>query len=205
MSCLIIGRKGSVRVANDDDNLEADIICIKPDVEHHVHIPPAGAEIVYFDGLKLSDTCPPFQPLGHEFRALSGAIEAQDRASVEFFRSQLDARTVPIDPAVLRIVSDLYEAPIDRMSQTDLSDRLGLERTQALRHFKANTGQTFRRFKIWAAAIATARQAFNGAAVGSSGLESGFSDAAHVARTSRALFGMTPTQALGKLTRMITI
>jgi AraC-like DNA-binding protein len=205
MPCIIFGRGASVCVGNEQQQTQGRIVCIKPDILHYVEIPEGGAEIVYLDGLMLAASFRDFQELDEEFCFLPNAMATKNLDKVSQLRDRLDRRNFPVDPAIMQIVQSLYEAPIDRMTQHELSELLGLERTQALRHFKANTGQTFRKFKIWTSAVSTAQNAFNGLGIGSSGIDSGFSDAAHVARTSRTLFGMTPTDALAKLTKITAI
>lgn len=205
MACIIFGRKRPLVVSNDFEAVEAQIICIKPNVSHQVSVGKGGADIIYLDGLKLPVRTPAFRSLGCQFESLPNAISTRDVQTVQQIRALLEQKSSIVDPAIMRIVHRLYQPSIDRMSQNALSENLGLERTQALRHFKANTGQTFRKFKIWAAIISAAHSAFNGAGIGVSGIDSGFSDAAHVARTSRTLFGMTPTEGLQNLARVISL
>lgn len=68
-----------------------------------------------------------------------------------------------------------------------------------MRHFKATTGQTFRKFKIWAAMMCAVDAAHNGEKIGLAGIQAGLSDAAHLTRTAATLFGITPTQGLSGL------
>lgn len=205
MPCIIFGRGSPVRVTHDFGQTEAPIICIKPNVSHEVSIGRAGAEIVYLDGLQLPAEAPAVGQLEQGFETLPVAMVGQDTKLVHQLRTELENDRPAADPAIMEIVHRLYQPSIDRMSQNTLSEYLGLERTQALRHFKANTGQTFRKFKIWAAAVSTIHRAFSGLGIGLAGIDSGFSDAAHVARTSRILFGMTPTSGLQNLSRAITL
>jgi AraC-like DNA-binding protein len=82
-----------------------------------------------------------------------------------------------------------------RMSQGELADRLRLERTQALRAFKAATGMTFRELKRWTALCAATRQIAEGQLVRTAAMDAGFADTAHLTRTFRTAFGTTPTLA----------
>ena len=205
MPCIIVGRNNSVTVSNDHDWLTAQIICIKPGVPHRVTLPEGGAEIVYLDGIQLAAAQPAFAPLSPEWRALSDAFDAHDHAAISVFRDLLNADHAPPDPDIMEIVHKLYTEPFPRLSQSDLADALDLERTQALRHFKATTGQTFRRFKIWAAIVSATRSAHQGEQIGLAGIEAGFSDAAHLARTASTVFGVTPTAGLSGLTEIVTL
>lgn len=205
MTCVIIGRHRPVIVSNDHDRHEAQIISIKPGVPHRVTVPEGGAEIVYFDGIRLAATRPAFVSMSSEWCALPCAFDTQDHAAITAFRGLLDEDLSPPDQGVMKIVNNLYYEPFIRLSQMDLADALDLERTQALRHFKATTGQTFRRFKIWAAIVAATRSAHQGGQIGLAGIETGFSDAAHLARTASIVFGVTPTQGLSGLKGMVTL
>ena len=82
-----------------------------------------------------------------------------------------------------------------RMDQRELAERLRLERTQAMRTFKAATGMTFREFKRWRALCAATRQIAEGQLVRTAALDAGFADTAHLTRTFRLTFGTTPTLA----------
>ncbi len=205
MTCVIVGRNYPVTVSNDHDWLTAQIICIKPGVPHRVTVPEGGAEIVYLDGIQLAAAQSAFAPLSPEWRALPDAFEARDHTAISVFRDLLNTDHTPPDPDVMKVVHALYTEPFTRLSQSDLADALYLERTQALRHFKATTGQTFRRFKIWAAIVSATRSAHQGEQIGLAGIETGFSDAAHLARTASTVFGVTPTAGLSGLTGIVTL
>ncbi|MBY5935253.1 AraC family transcriptional regulator [Tateyamaria omphalii] len=205
MTCVIVGRQSPVRVSNDQDAIDTAALCITPGVPHRVHVREGGADVIYLDGVRLHDHSPDFAALPPEWHALPQAFHSDDSASIDRFRRLLDTTTTPPDPAVMQIVSRLYDEPFARLSQLDLAQDLGLERTQALRHFKATTGQTFRKFKIWAAIVSAARMAHKGEQIGLAGVEAGFADAAHLARTAGTVFGITPTRGLSGLTRMLTL
>lgn len=205
MTCIIIGRRQPVAVSNDQCSLDADMVCIKPGVPHRVTVRRGGAEIIYLDGVQLAGSKPPFDALPPGWRDLPHAFDAEDHARIAQFRHALDERKHPPDQSVMQVVGRIYDQPFLRLSQRDLATWLNLERTQALRHFKATTGQTFRKFKTWAAIVAAARIAHGGEKIGLAGIETGFSDAAHLARTASTVFGTTPSKGLSSLTRVLTV
>lgn len=100
------------------------------------------------------------------------------------------------------ILTDLAAEPITRMNQAELAKRLGLERTQALRLFKNSTGMTFRQFKRWTGLQHAARLIVAGALVRTAALDAGFADTAHLTRTFKQCFGLTPSQAIAGLPRI---
>ncbi|WP_187431826.1 AraC family transcriptional regulator [Roseobacter fucihabitans] len=205
MTCVIVGRQRPVIVSDNHDWISAQFVSVKPGVPHRVTVPDGGAEIVYLDGVQMAAGRSAFTKLPPEWRALPDAFDAKDHAALSAFRDLLNADNSPPDPDIMKIVHELYADPFTRMSQSDLADALGLERTQALRHFKATTGQTFRRFKIWAAIVAATRSAHQGAQIGLVGIETGFADAAHLARTASSVFGVTPTAGLSGLAGIVTL
>lgn len=204
-TCVIFGRTQPVLVANGQMELEADIICIKPDILHRVSVREGGAEIMYLDGILLPDSTDVFEHIDTSKKRIPDAFKMANHQAINDFRLELEGQRLPPDPLIMEIVEQLYTGSHERMSQEALSQKLGLERTQALRHFKGNTGQTFRKFKIWAAVVATAHGTFSGEQIGLAGVDAGFSDAAHTARTAMATFGITPTRGLSGLTMMSTL
>jgi AraC-like DNA-binding protein len=97
------------------------------------------------------------------------------------------------------VLADLTAEPMARMSQDELAERLGLERTQALRLFKQSTGTTFRQFKRWIGLQHAARLIVAGALVRTAAMDAGFADTAHLTRTFKQCFGLTPSQAIAGL------
>ncbi|WP_412565720.1 helix-turn-helix domain-containing protein [Thalassobius sp. MITS945101] len=205
MTCVIVGCREPVLVCDDTNQTEAHAICIKPDVRHRVVIREGGAEIVYLDGVKLDGNAPKFRELPEAWQDLPTAIRVRDHSALASFRQVVNRDDTPADAGVMRIVERLYKDPFERLSQLDLAQELQLERTLAMRHFKSTTGQTFRKFKIWAAMMCAVDAAFNGEKVGLAGIQAGFSDAAHLTRTAATLFGVTPTQGLSGLSGFTSI
>ena len=92
----------------------------------------------------------------------------------------------------------IVRAPL-RMPQDELAQRLGMERTRALRLFLAATGQGFREFKRWSAMQYAAQQMKQGALVRTAAMDAGFADTAHLSRAFRETFGLTPSAAISAL------
>lgn len=88
---------------------------------------------------------------------------------------------------------------MQRMSQGELARRLSMERTRALRCFKAATGQTFREFKRWSSLQHAAQLMAEGALVRTAAMDAGFADTAHLSRVFRRGFGLTPSAAIAGL------
>lgn len=205
MPCVIVGIRNPVVVVTDNESSKAEVTWIRPGVPHRVSFGPGGAEIMYLDGVRFDTTSPEIGVLSQDWRTLPECFESRNHEVMLEFRIKLEGKNTPPDPTVMTIVKRLYDDPFLRLSQDELARELGLERTQALRHFKATTGQTFRKFKIWAGILAAAHAGFNGEKFGIAGISSGFSDGAHLARTAGEVFGITPTQGLSGLRRFISV
>jgi AraC-like DNA-binding protein len=205
MTCVIFGCDNPVIVANDSVSVEAKIICIQPGIQHRVVVRQGGAEVVYLDGVQLPQTIVPFKPIEERWRHVPRGFDTANSELITDLRHEIEEKRPAADPKIMEIVEQLYSAPFERMSQEELSEKLVLERTMALRHFKAATGQTFRKFKIWAGIVAAARHAHQGEKIGLAGIDAGFSDAAHTARIAKEVFGVTPTKGLGGLIKMQTL
>lgn len=205
MPCVLFARAGEVRVFGEGHDISAPIIRCRTDRLHTVVVGEGGAEILYLDGVQSEAGLADFSELDTRFAGIPDAVKAGDYAAIDRFRHDLAPTAPEPDIEVLKIIEVLYAAPMERLTQTQLSERLGLERTQALKHFKVNTGQTFRKFKMWTALVATVHRIMSGQKIGSAGIDSGFSDAAHVARTARDIFGITPTNGTGALSGFRTV
>ena len=116
-------------------------------------------------------------------------------------RQRLDSGAAQFPPHLMAVIEDLIAEPMSRMTQHELADRLQVERTQALRMFKAATGQTFRRFKQWSGLQHAARKIASGELVRTAAMDAGFADTAHLTRTFRASFGLTPSEAIAGLAK----
>ncbi|RED10662.1 helix-turn-helix domain-containing protein [Pontivivens insulae] len=204
MPCIILGRRAPVRVSGKRMEIEADAVCIRPGVPHCVSVYDGGADIVYFDGLRLNDRGD-FASLDADWHGLPGAFATADAGRIASFRKRLEQDTGPRDQSVMRLIPQIYDDPLRRLSQIDLAHAIGIERTLALRHFKECTGQTFRKFKIWAAIIGATQLALRGEGIGNAAVAAGFSDASHLTRTAATVFGVTPTQGLFGLADLTSV
>ena len=205
MPCVIIGDDGGITVRNGEDSVIANALCIKPNCEHSLVIKGAGAEIVFLDGLTMREDAFDFFALDSSWLDLPNAIREKDYAAIDGLADTLRGKPIVPDPEIMDIVDEIYASSIKRLSQFDLAERLNLERTRALRRFKNCTGQTFRKFKIWSASVNAVRDIHRGERIGDAGIDYGFSDASHVARTANSIFGLTPSEGIKGLRGIISV
>jgi len=196
---LLVGRTGPVTVAHEGARVTGDALIVRPGVAHHVAFAARGADVIYLNGVSF-----PFAaPLAVEATGMLGQLaeRAIDRESdaIAELRARLGFGALPVPRDIAAIVRAIEAEPMLRMPQAELAQRLGMERTQAMRTFKAGTGMTFRAFKLWSGLQHAARYMEAGALVRTAAMDAGFADTAHLSRSFRAMFGLSPSAAIAGL------
>jgi AraC-like DNA-binding protein len=102
-------------------------------------------------------------------------------------------RRPALDPRVKRITERLRQDPAADVSLEALASQAGLSPSRFLHLFKASVGVPLRPYVRWLRVQRAAAHIVRGAALSEAAVEAGFSDAAHMSRTFRATFGMTPS------------
>ncbi len=199
--CVISGIRGSVSVIGGGERVTGDIVLIRPGIEHRVDCTGSGLNAMYLDGLSWPGGAALAQRLGGGIGDLALAAMFQNVEAQGELRRRVAVDALPCPPRLATVIEELTSDPMSRMTQFELADRLQMERTTALRLFKAVTGQTFRRFKQWSGLQHAARQVASGALVRTAAMDAGFADTAHLTRTFRQSFGLTPSEALAGLAK----
>jgi AraC-like DNA-binding protein len=194
--CVIAGRLGSISAISANQEITGDVLFIRPGVEHRVSCANGGFNVIYLHALSWSGNFPCAQRL--QGRLADIAVDAlfQEAGAETELRDRLMFGATPITQQLGDVIETIMTEPMLRLSQHELAHRLKMERTSALRMFKAATGLTFRRFKRWSALQHAARQINAGELVRTAAMDAGFADTAHLTRTFRASFGLTPSEAI---------
>ena len=209
VTCVLVGRTGPLRLEGDGKRVEGDVVLVRPGVVHAVDLAERGADVLYLNGLAFPFDAPLAQVLDGAIGHLACDALRGNRCAMHELRARLGARAPRLPAGVAEVVRVIYADPMQRMSQGELARRLRMERTRALRGFKATTGQTFRDFKRWSAlqhaaqrmVAGAADERENGALVRTAAMDAGFADTAHLSRVFRHGFGLTPSAALAGLGR----
>jgi AraC-like DNA-binding protein len=194
VTCILAGLDRPLTVCTQAERIEADIVIIRPGVEHWVEI-NGSAKVLYFDGLPFPLQAALAAPVPREVAALAIDALASSAGAQEELRARFSHGREQCPAAIARAIHAITHDPMTRMNQSELAERLRRERTQAMRAFKAATGMTFREFKRWTALCAATRQIAEGQLVRTAAMDAGFADTAHLTRTFRTAFGTTPTLA----------
>lgn len=196
--CILTGRTKSLTLVSRDEVIAGDILLIRPGIEHRV-ICSGGINVMYLDGLPWSGSGSLAERLRGRLADLAIDAMFQGSDAQAALRQRLGSGAAQLPPHLMAVIEDLIAEPMSRMSQRELGERLQMERTKALRLFKAATGQTFRRFKQWSGLQHAARKIASGELVRTAAMDAGFADTAHLSRTFRLSFGLTPSEAIAGL------
>jgi AraC-like DNA-binding protein len=199
--CVISGIRGSVSVIGGAERVSGDVVLIRPGIEHRVECAGSGLNAMYLDGVVWDGGAALAQRLSGGIGQLALDAIFQNGEAQDELRRRLTVEAPPCPRALSAVIEELASDPMARMSQLELAGRLQMERTAALRLFKAVTGQTFRRFKQWSGLQHAARQIASGELVRTAAMDAGFADTAHLTRTFRLSFGLTPSEAIQGLAK----
>lgn len=200
VTAILSGRSGPLRLDGEGQRVEGDLLIVRAGVKHAVELSALGADVLYLSGLAYPGAAPLAQSLKGSLAYLAREAIGGDAAALADLRGRLAATAAPALPAdVAEIVRTIEQDPMWRMPQGELARRLGMERTRALRYFKAVTGQSFRAYKRWSALQHATHMMARGTLVRTAALDAGFADTAHLSRVFVRLFGLTPSAAIAGL------
>lgn len=132
-------------------------------------------------------------------QALGGAIRKLAHGQAEWrpVRAQIDALLggeASVDPRVRTAVQAMIADPSLRPSLTQLAEEARLSPSRFRRLFRAGTGVTVRRYRIWVAMGAAMRSVAAGRNLTTAALDAGFSSSAHFSTAFREMFGLEPSR-----------
>jgi AraC-like DNA-binding protein len=180
-------------------SVTADVLLVRPGIVHSVRLARRGADVVYLNGLTFPFDAPLAVVLKGNLEQLARRSIGGDPCATEELRERLAFATNPLPAKVVEIVRAMQADPMRRVSQDELVRCLGMERTRALRCFKAATGLTFRRFKLWSALQHAAVMMAERELVRTAAMDAGFADTAHLSRVFSSMFGLAPSVAIAGL------
>jgi AraC-like DNA-binding protein len=196
---VLAGRAGPITVEHEGGSLTGDVLLVRPGIVHSVWLGRRGADVVYLNGLTFPYHAPLAVVLKGNLEALARRSIAGDASATEELRQRLAFATDPLSAKMAAIVRAMQADPMRRVSQDELVRCLGMERTRALRCFKAATGLTFRRFKLWSALQHAAVRMAERELVRTAAMDAGFADTAHLSRAFSSMFGLCPSVAIAGL------
>ena len=196
---VLAGRAGPITVEHAGGSVTGDVLLVRPGIVHSVWLGRRGADVVYLNGLTFPFGAPLAVALKGNFEQLARRSIGGDCCATEELRERLAFATDPLPAKVAEIVRAMQADPMRRVSQDELVRCLDMERTRALRCFKAATGLTFRRFKLWSALQHAALRMAERELVRTAAMDAGFADTAHLSRVFSSMFGLSPSVAIAGL------
>lgn len=204
---LVLPRKGSLRVEGpEEDSHVVPGVLTPPNLRHAIE---AEGEIAILfvepdsqhgRSLAAAHPDPTLRVLTEtEAAALHGALqEAPSEAVLDTLLRTLEAPPPPPakkHPPVARVVRFLEKAPADAdVSLEALAERAGLSPGRLMHAFTEHVGLPIRPFIRWLRLRRAAAALLDGATAAEAAHGAGFADAAHMTRTFREMFGVTPSE-----------
>lgn len=100
----------------------------------------------------------------------------------------------PLDPRVARAFKILNALPEPRLLAKELAARVGLSAGRFAHLFREQTGLPVRRYLLWLRLLRAINQLSRIVSLTDAAHEAGFADSAHLTRTFRRMFGITPSE-----------
>jgi len=180
-------------------------VLIPPDTLHHLRIDGGRMAFLYVDPLSrdLERLRAASARTIDGILALLGDLDTdrQDWACTRRELSAILAGPADVDPRIAAALQRLHAEPAARLGLDELAAAAGLSGSRFRRLFRAATGVTLRRYRLWIAMGAATRAIARGESLTHAALDAGFSSSAHFSAAFREMFGLEPSRlAKGRLT-----
>jgi AraC-like DNA-binding protein len=142
-----------------------------------------------------------FEPLLERFTGLFSGDYDCDRARLLYDDiittiTHVPHREVVLDPRIREVLGRLKTEEPDTVSVPELARGVGLSADRFMHLFKENMGLPVRKYLLWLKLQRAARAMKSGANLTRAAHEAGFSDSAHLSRTFKDMFGLSPSRVL---------
>ena len=204
---LLLARSGELRVQVGTNRHRAPGVLTAPDIGHAVDA--TGSELVLafwdpesVDGASLRATIKGGVRLISEAERralLDGLPETPNRTDLDTFMSRARdtlagptsrPKTHPRVTSLLKTLRD--DANIDTSLEA-LAARVSLSPSRLMHVFTESVGIPLRPYLLWLKLQRAATSIVNGVPLTEAAVEAGFADSAHMTRTFKRMFGMTPS------------
>ena len=107
---------------------------------------------------------------------------------------QLDSRTK--DSRIEEAMSLMRRLPDRKAHIRVIADEIGLSQSRLIHLFKDQVGIPFRRYLLWLRLVEAIVLVLDGVSLTTAAHTAGFADSAHLSRTFKRMFGVTPSYIL---------
>ncbi len=111
-------------------------------------------------------------------------------------------RTRTVEPRVARFLQSLRRSSGLPMAAGDAARLVGLSSSRFQHLFRESIGIPFRRYLLWLRLVAAVERIASGCSLTEAAHDARFSDSAHLSRTFRRMFGLSPS-ALARVSRFV--
>lgn len=204
---LLLARTGDLRVRVGGDEHRAPGVLTAPDVKHAVEAADRVVVLAFWDPESVDGAS-----LRATFRGSVRLISEDERRALlvdlpdvpgrddldAFLARAVGALAAPgarprMDPRVRELLQVLRDdAEIDTSLEA-LAARVGLSPSRLMHVFTESVGTPLRPYLLWLKLQRAATSIVNGVALTEAAVHAGFADAAHMSRTFRRMFGMSPS------------
>ncbi len=199
VTAVLVGRTDPITLEHEGVSITGDVLLVRPGIVHSVRVAERGADVIFLNGLAFPFDVPLAVVLTGGLEQIARRSVGGDPGATEELRARLAFATTPLPPKIVEIVRAMRADPMRRVTQQELVRYLGMERTRSLRCFKAATGLTFRRFKLWSALQHASVSMAGRQLVRTAAIDAGFADTAHLSRVFSSVFGLPPSVAIAAL------
>lgn len=212
--CIAIEESFALRAGPDEPWQTRALALIPPDSPHQLDGRGASLAMLYADpeddfGRELlrkridqrfepaHSNVPPairerLQSLAELPRSFSDVKVAIDALVGELAPTDLPPRQ--LDSRVAGLLRRISAAPSAQLRAAEAASSIGLSVYRFQHVFRASTGTTFRRYLLWSRLVAAMQVAARGSSLTEAAHAAGFSDSAHLSRTFRSMFGLSPSE-----------
>ncbi|QIS09495.1 AraC family transcriptional regulator [Nocardia arthritidis] len=138
---------------------------------------------------------------GREALLIAGAralcTHGSDAAAGRWLELAAPTTARHIDPRIDEVIRRIRERPADTASARELAAGVALSESRFLHLFRAATGTSLRRYRLWHRFLFAATYLTDGQTLTAAAAAAGFASPSHLADRFRATFGLAATQLLG--------
>ncbi|WP_336082701.1 helix-turn-helix domain-containing protein [Nocardia sp. SSK8] len=110
-----------------------------------------------------------------------------------------------VDPRISAAMATMLADPADPHAAAELARAAHLSASRFLRLFNAQSGTTFRRYRLWARMLGVGRAVAAGADLTTAAADAGFASPSHFSDTFHAMCGLTAGSLLAAGTRLVVL
>ncbi|MFL0293712.1 helix-turn-helix transcriptional regulator [Mycobacterium sp. SMC-18] len=215
VGALILGISGPVTMATDGQSVRARSVFIPAQAVTQIVQVPERVAVCTFDPTAtrvanctdgMHETSKSVHT-GHRNERILIEMFTQDVFNPDGILQQLGVSSPgtsrPIDPRITLLGEQIRSDPQTTVSAWEAAAAVGLSPSYFLTLFAAETGTTFRRYRLWVRLIHAATAVADGKSLTQASADAGFASPSHLSDTARSLLGVSTTAALATGARLL--